>query len=218
MRRYLFADESGDFGFSNKPNVSRYYTICTVTCNTCEIGTKLLELRRELAWEKAPLGEYFHASEDKQEIRNRVFDLLRSADFQIDATIMEKRKAQPQVRGTNSVFYRYGWFYHFRNIARRIFDAPTTELLITAASVGTRKQQATFTSVVNNVVQQIAPGNLWSTYFCPAASDPCLQVADYCAWAIHKKWERKDTRSYDLIHAKIRREYDLWSHGTKTYY
>jgi hypothetical protein len=218
MRRYLFADESGDFDFSNKPNVSRYYTICTVTCNTCEIGTQLLELRRELAWEKAPLGEYFHASEDKQEIRDRVFDLLGAADFQVDATIMEKRKAQPQVRETHSVFYRYGWFYHFRNIARRVFDSPTTELLITAASVGTRKQQATFTFVVNNVVQQVARGNSWSTYFCPAASDPCLQVADYCAWAIHKKWERKDTRSYDLIRAKIRREYDLWSHGTKTYY
>jgi hypothetical protein len=173
MRRYLFADESGDFDFSSKPNVSRYYTICTVVCDTCEIGTKLLELRRELAWEKAPLGEYFHASEDK---------------------------------------------HHFKNIARRIFDAPSSELLITAASVGTRKQQATFTFVVNNVVQQIAPGNSWSTYFCPAASDPCLQVADYCAWAIHKKWERKDTRSYDLIRAKIRREYDLWSHAAKTYY
>lgn len=218
MRKYLFADESGDFEFSLKSNVSRYYIICTVTCNACDIGNTLLELRRRRAWEKAPLGDYFHACEDKQVIRDAVFRLLADSDFQIDATIMEKRKAQRQVRENNATFYRYGWFYHFRNVARRIFDEPNTELLITTASVGTRKQQAAFASVVNDVVQQVAARNSWSTYFCPAAPDPCLQVADYCAWAIQKKWERRDVRSYDLIRAKIRREYDLWAHGKKTYY
>jgi hypothetical protein len=218
MRKYLFADESGDFEFSNKHNVSRFYIICTVTCSACDIGTRLLDLRRQLAWDKQPLGEYFHACEDKQVVRDRVFALLRDQDFQIDATIMEKRKAQPQVRATNASFYKYGWYYHFRSIAKRVFHQPTAELLITAASVGTRKQQAIFTSTVNDVVQQVATGNRWSTYFCPSAADPCLQVADYCAWAIQKKWERNDFRSYDLIRHKIRREYDLWSHGTKTYY
>jgi len=50
------------------------------------------------------------------------------------------------------------------------------------------------------------------------AADPCLQIADYCAWAIQRKWERQDLRSYDLIRAKIRSEYDLWAKGTDYYY
>jgi hypothetical protein len=30
----------------------------------------------------------------------------------------------------------------------------------------------------------------------PHMSDPCLQVADYCTWAIQRKWERGDERSH----------------------
>jgi hypothetical protein len=52
------------------------------------------------------------------------------------------------------------------------------------------------------------------TTFCPAAADPCVQIADYCAWAIQRKWERADERSYRLIAGKIDHEYDLWARGT----
>ena len=52
----------------------------------------------------------------------------------------------------------------------------------------------------------------------PAASDPCLQVADYCCWAIGRKWERGDTRSYDLIATKIQSEFDLFRRGAARHY
>jgi hypothetical protein len=218
MRKYLFADEAGDFEFARKPNVSRYFIVCTVTSNECELGHELLNLRRELAWTKHEhLKDYFHASEDKQEIRDLVFDLIRQADIRIDATIMEKSKAQPQTRTTPARFYQYGWFFHFKNIARGILQAED-ELLLTAASIATKKAQAVFTATVNDVVQQVASSNSWATCFCPASVDPCLQVADYCTWAIQRKWERNDVRSYALISSKIVREYDLWSSGTRHYY
>jgi len=52
----------------------------------------------------------------------------------------------------------------------------------------------------------------------PPESDPCLQVADYCVWAIQRKWERDDSRSYDLIKDKIESEFDVWSIGSTHYY
>ena len=58
----------------------------------------------------------------------------------------------------------------------------------------------------------------YRTDFCPAAADPCLQVADYCAWALQRKWERNDLRSYNLISDRITYEYDLWSRGDKHHY
>lgn len=217
MNRFLFADEAGDFDFSRKHNVSRYYIICAVTMDDCEVGHELLRLRRKLAWDGYPLGDYFHASTDKQKVRDAVFDLISQYNFNIYAKILEKSKAQPQTRTTNHRFYHYGWFYLLRYAAPKIFD-PNTELLITTASVGTKRGQAYFTSAVNDVVQQIAIKNEWQTYFCPASSDPCLQVADYCTWAIQRKWERGDTKSYGLIAPKIRYEYDLWGKGTRHYY
>jgi hypothetical protein len=40
----------------------------------------------------------------------------------------------------------------------------------------------------------------------PALSNPCLQVADYCCWAVQRKWERNDRRSFNLIEQFIASE------------
>jgi hypothetical protein len=61
----------------------------------------------------------------------------------------------------------------------------------------------------------------WKADFMPCHADPCLQVADYCAWAIQRKWESKgksDVRSYDIIKGKITYEYDLFESGKTNYY
>jgi hypothetical protein len=65
-RLYAFADEAGDFNFSNNPRASRYFIVCTMTCHSCSsLGGALLDLRRELIWDGQAVSEYFHATEDK---------------------------------------------------------------------------------------------------------------------------------------------------------
>ena len=216
-RRFIFSDEAGCFNFARKTNVSRFFIICTVTMDSCGIGGALLDLRREMMWQKAPLNDYFHAEEDKQEVRNAVFDLLARYDLRVQATILEKSKAQPQTRPTKERFYQYGWHYHFKHSFSPVVTRQD-DLLIVAASIGTKKGQAVFTNAVNDVVQQHIPKKQWSTFFCSSASDPCLQVADYCTWAIQRKWERDDTKSYDLTKDRITREYDLWQASKDHYY
>jgi hypothetical protein len=46
-----------------------------------------------------------------------------------------------------------------------------------------------------------------------AAVEPCLQVADYCCWAVHRKWERNDKRSYELISDRIDSEFALFGNS-----
>ncbi len=216
-RLFIFADEAGCFNFSNHPSASRYFIVCTIACDSCAIGTELLDLRRQLIWEKAPVREFFHASSDKQAIRDRVFQVLQGQNFSIQATILEKAKAQPKTRPTKNRFYKYGWYLHFKFVAPKITHI-ATELQITTASVGTHKGQAAFTSAVNDVVQQVIHGKTWVTNFCRSAADPCLQAVDYCTWAIQRKWESGDDRSYDLIKSKLIHEVDSWAHGKKLYY
>lgn len=218
-RLFIFADEAGDFNFSRNPGASRYYIVCTIACADCaSLGADMLNLRRELIWEKAPIREYFHASEDKQIVRDRVFALLQKHDFSIQATILEKSKAYPHIKPTNHRFYQYGWFYHFKNAAPKVLNAKIKEMLITAASVGTHKGQIHFTAAVNDVVQQVLGNRAWSTNFCRAIADPCVQAADYCTWAIQKKWESNNLLSYNLIQSKIVHEVDIWSHGNTHQY
>lgn len=218
-RLFVFADEAGCFNFSRKPGASRYYIICTISCTSCvTLASSLIELRRALIWEDAPVGEYFHASQDRQVVRDRVFNVLGQHDFSIQATIMEKSKAYPRIRPTNQRFYQYGWFHHFKYAAPKIIRNEVKELQITVGSINTAANQGAFSFAVNDVVQQIAKGVASRTNFCRAVADPCVQAADYCTWAIQKKWERGDVRSYDLIRDRIVHEYDMWSHGTTHQY
>lgn len=217
--RFVFADEAGDFTFEKRQNVSRYFVLATVTMSDCDVGSALQLLRRELVWEGAELPDYFHACEDKQTIRDRVFATILKHKFKIQATILEKSKAQPQVRASKARFYKYPWFYHFRHgISKHVPE--DTKLLVTAASIGNRKEKLTFCNALHDVMGQTITKGDWAVDFRPAATDHCLQVADYCAWAIQRKWESggKDTRSFDLIKDRVSYEYDLWKNGTKHYY
>lgn len=216
-RAYIFSDEAGCFAFLKNNRASKYFLVCTVTADSCAIGDSLQALRRDMVWRGLPVKEEFHATEDKQEVRNEVYDLLSRQDFRVDATLLEKSKAQPHTRATPDAFYKYAWFYHFKHVGPKILK-DRTEALITAAALGTNKGQAVYTSAVNDVLQQVVQRQQWKTFFPRSVADPCLQVADYCAWAIQRKWERDDTRSYDLISEKIYSEYDLWRTGQRHYY
>lgn len=217
MDQYLFSDEAGDFTFNREPNVSRFFIICTVAASSLQLGVKLTELRHDLLREGAPIGDCFHATTDAQQVRDRVYAALVESDFTFQATICEKSKAQPQVRESKARFYKYPWYYHFKfGLAPHL--KADDRLLVTAASIGTKKEKQTYTSSLKDVVNQSAKHVDWAVDFRPALADPCLQAADYCAWAIQRKWERGDTRSLDLIRSKLTYEYELWRHGQTHYY
>jgi hypothetical protein len=214
--QYVFADEAGNFDFSRGSGASRYFVLCTASADSCDIGDELLHLRRELGWKGLHLDQVFHASEDPQAVRDEVFGLLQKSDFRVDATILEKRKAQLHLQSERGL-YKMAWFLHFKYVAPRVASRDD-RLFVIAASVGTKKKRAAFHLAVDDVVHQVSPCHSYRVAFWPMESDPCLQVADYCTWAIQRKWERNDVRSYDLIKDKIKSEKDIWRVGTQLYY
>ncbi|MGH2535317.1 MAG: DUF3800 domain-containing protein [Thermomicrobiales bacterium] len=216
-RKYVFADESGNFDFSRQPSATRYFILTSITMDHCDVGNALLELRREMAWSGIQLRGEFHATEDDQAIRNEVFKLLESIDFRVDATILEKPKAQPHLQQDEMRFYKTAWYQHMKQVAPLIATAED-ELLVVGASLGTKKKRRLFSEAIADVVQQTSPSPHFYTAAWSAACEPCLQVADYCSWAIQRKWERNDTRSYDLIREKIRTEFDVFHDSGRLYY
>jgi hypothetical protein len=217
-RLHLFADEAGNFDFRTGPNISKYFVVCTVLMPSFEVANDLLALKRELAWEQQPIGDFFHATTDKNAIKDRVFAELLKHDFTVQATIMEKRKAAPKIRPNDHRFYQHGWYYHF------LYGLPAAlkecdELHVTAASVGTKRGQVAFTDAVRDVIRQTeGRRRKVRSSFWQCSTDPCLQVADYCTWAIQRKWEKQELRYYDLIADRITYEYDLFRKGTQYFY
>ena len=216
-RVYVFADESGNFAFNRKPGSTKYFIIVTITLADCACGAALLALRRELAWEAVGLESEFHATTDAQAVRDRVFTTLKGFPFRVDATMLEKAKAQPQLCSSDTRFYQYAWFYHMKYVMRRIVQSQD-EALIVGASIGTNRQRSAFRDAINDVIAQVSPTVDHRVASWSADSDPCLQLADYCAWAIQRKWESGDSRSYDLIKDKIATEFNAFRSGTKLYY
>lgn len=216
---YCFADEAGNFDFrppTASRNASRFFTLATATMNACVAGDALLELRRSLAIAGHHIPSHFHAAEDSQRLRDAVFDVLSRHDFRVDATVFEKCKAYPNIASDARYFYRLAWYLHFKHVAPRIGGIFRRPILVVAASMTTKGRQAEFHAAVQSVADQVYAGPI-QTAMWPSASDPCLWVADYCTWAIQRKWERGDTRSYDLIKDRIRSEFDVWRTGTARY-
>lgn len=211
-RVYLFVDESGDLSFkrTTKRGPTRYFILTTVTTTDESIGVQLSNLRRQLAWNEAvDLPGYFHVTDDQQIVRDRVFAVLSQHHFQIHSTIYAKRHAFQHIRDDDLYFYKLAWYLHLKHVTPNVVGE-VDELYVVAASMHTKKKRRAFYSAVQSVVRQVSPTTNFKTVYWSASSEPCLQVADYCSWAIHRKWERGDSRSYDLIKDKIRSEHAIW--------
>jgi hypothetical protein len=80
------------------------------------------------------------------------------------------------------------------------------------ATLGTRVKQGILDEAIQDVVSQVIGYRSLQrqAISCSSRSEPCLQVADYCCWAIQRKWERHDDRSYILLKDKIESEYRLF--------
>lgn len=182
------------------------------------IAHELLGLRKQLVWDEVCDKDRFHATTDKQAVRDEVFKIIQKHNFRIDATILEKSKSEPQLRISNHEFYKYAWYYHFKKIGPLICNK-NDELFISPASIGTSKEKAIFKNCVRDVVTQVIPTVDWRIWFVESKSHPCLQIADYCTWAIQRKWEElEDDRSHVLIADKIHTEFDLFRTGSRHYY
>jgi len=216
-RIHIYADEAGNFDFSRKPGASLYFILTTVRMDDHRIAEELSAPRRELAWNGFDLRREFHATEDLQVVRNEVFRIVSVHDFRVDATLLYKPKTQPHVRATEERFYKTAWYYHMKHVTPRIAGRDD-DLLVVAASVGTQKKRSTFHSAVRDVMGQVKQTGRMEVAYWPCAVEPCLQVADYCSWAIQRKWENGDTRSYELIKDKVWSEYDLFDAGKTEYY
>ena len=109
---FLYLDESGTYVFSK--NGSEYLIFTALaTNNPYALQHRLCELEKKLRKDNklASDSEYFHATEDKQIVRDEVFDVLKSSDdFTIDSIIVEKCKTNPTLYEPTRLYKK---IYHY---------------------------------------------------------------------------------------------------------
>ena len=215
---YIFLDESGNLDFS--PTGTKYFVLTSIsTTRPFSFHEPLEELRYELLegrWDK----EYFHCAEDNRFVRRRVFEVIadRAYGIEIDALIIEKAKVEPHVV-QNGNFYPEMLGTLLKSVIQERVHADAREAIVITDTVPVRKGRRSVERSAKAVLKATLPeGQQYRLLHHSSRSHYGLQVADYCCWAIFRKYERGDPAYYRKIEDSIFSEYDALESRTARYY
>jgi hypothetical protein len=215
---YVFLDEAGDFNFS--PTGTKFFTLTAVTkTRPFDWDALIMSLKYDLI-ETGLNIEYFHAAEDRQGVRDRVFKIVGESlpDSRIDGLIIEKRKTGPALQIAEKFYPRMiGYLLRYILEPRNLRDYAEVIVLTDSIPVS-RKREAVEKAIKQTLSRMLPAGTKYMVLHHASKSCAGLQIVDYCNWAIFRKWERGDSRSYDLIRTGIRSEFDIFRSGTRYYY
>ena len=208
VRVEIYGDESGDFSFSGKPGASQYFMVTTIAVRENTLGHQLLNLRRDLMWERYALPRGFHAQQDSAELRDRVYDVIAASGIRIDSTIVAKSDVRKPLQRSNLRFLNFVWFAHLRHVIPRIAGAGD-EIMVVGAAVRTQMSDTDVRNALGQIVTDVHPGP-GHAHIVNASTDFMVQAADYCGWAVQRKWERGDFRAYNRVRHLIASEHELF--------
>ena len=211
---YLFLDEAGNLDFSK--HGTKYFVLGGITKERPFHAYKeLTELKYDLV-ERGMGLDYFHAAEDNQSTRNQVFDTIEKhlAGVAVDSIIVEKHKVDAALCGEER-FYPKVLGTLLREILRHYPLAEFAEVIVFTDSLPVQRKRAAVEKGVKMTLAAMLPATVrYRVLHHASKSNLDLQIADYCTWAIYRKWNRQDTRSFQRVSAAVRREWDVLQAGT----
>lgn len=234
---YIFIDESGNFDFS--PKGTKYFALTSVATVKPSTGREaFLELKYNLLKERnSGVTDFFHATEDQQNIRDRVFNLIgKSDDFLVDSIIAQKNKTNPSLLQRTEVYQGKDGKDHVRAVKTEeefyrmisntllkytfnnygALDHIEQVVVILGALFTKNKQEYVLKNLKKYLKENF--GKPFFIYFHSVQCDINCQIADYCGWAIYVNWERGETRPLESIKGKVKSMFEIFKSGTTEYY
>ena len=215
---YVFLDEGGNFDFS--PKGTKVFTLTGVTkLRPFVLGRALETIKYDLIEQGLEL-ERFHASTDKQWVRDQVFAEIRRhlEHLRIDSLIVEKCKTGPALRLPGE-FYPRMLGYVLRYIVNGVDLSKVGEVIVITDTIPIKRNRSAVEKAIKKTLRELLPAQTRFRIM-HHASKSChgLQVADYCNWAIYKRWTTDEQRPYSAIKGAIRSEFDIFRTGITSYY
>jgi hypothetical protein len=138
----------------------------------------------------------------------------------VDSLVIEKAKTSPALQQPDA-FYPRMMGYLIRYALKGCWDHPISEVIVITDNLPTtRNGKSPVMKAIKTTLRTILPvahQNFRVLHFA-SKSLYGLQIADYYNWAIFRKWERGDTRSYDLIKPNLSSEFEIFRTGSVHYY
>lgn len=184
MSVFLFFGESGNFDFS--PGGTRFIVFGALTTRS---PGPLLRPLSDLRYALLASGEEieaFHATEDKQVVRDQVFQIIRSArDVEFDSVVVEKRKVDPKLYEAARFYPEFGHAL-LRDIFARYPD-PSERIVIVTDLLPLTKTKKAVEKAFKGYIRQNFASRVFTILHHPSSSHACLQAADYCTWAVFRR-------------------------------
>ena len=170
----------------------------------------------------------FHAKDDHAEIRSKVFELLVGLDFKFYAVVKDMRAVREYVKSRNAMdsAYRYrpNELYdltvrmlfkqrlhkedHYKVIFARRGKSDRTEALKHQLEQA-RQAFLQEHKLTSNPALEIIPAYPWG--------QPCIQVTDYCLWALQRCYEKHEPRFLNALWSKVSLIHDVDDRGDAKY-
>jgi len=207
---FIYIDESGNFDFTTKGTRHLVFGVFT-TNQPLENSAQLAKLKYELLTKGIDIAN-FHASEDLQVVRDRVFEIINSnSSCRAISMWLDKQDLDSREFGAIGVYKILG-----NHISKYIGDlalaSGTQKLVIIFDKALTRKDQnAVFSALKPNFSVLGLPYHL---YFHHVTKDFNGQIADYLAWARFISLERGEVRPLSTLPDNLSGEIRIFSSFT----
>lgn len=206
---YVFIDESWNMDFSSK--WTKYFVLSAVTTiNPIKSSLPLQDLKYKLlksnTWWRD--FQHFHATEDRQHIRDQVFDEINKMDsIFVNYLYAEKSKTHP-IYQKRDKFYTLLWWALSKYILKKYEWSNYEKIIIIFDKTLTKKEEDSFFKEIKPELKKI--WKPYAIYFHQTLSDFNWQIADYFAWAKYVSLERWENRPLEQIKNISKDEFDIF--------
>ena len=206
---YIFLDEGGNFDFTIKG--TRYFSLSCVTIERPFLINPHLDQYKYDCVEWGLPQEYFHCTDDNNYVRKKVFDAInKHLDFiRIDSLLIEKSTTPDNLQDPKH-FYPKMLGLLLKYVVEVIVKRnELNEIIIITDNIPINEKRKAIEKTIKQTLTELLPKTIgYRILHHSSRSHYGLQIADYCNWAIFRKWERGETKYYDQIKEAIKSEQD----------
>ncbi len=212
---YVFIDESGNLDFSLRG--TKYFVLAAVaTFDPVATSCRLQELKYQLLSENQ-ICENFHASEDRQAIRDMVYPKIASLSEKIKIYYLfaKKCKTYPALRPPDQ-FYGLVGGAMVKYLLKVWKESAYEKIIIIFDKALKNKDQNAFLKELKPKLKKIQKP--YFIHFHRAVSDFNSQIADYAAWAKFVSLEKEEQRPLEALSSVRKSQFDIFHAGIHEYY
>lgn len=211
---YLYLDETGQLGLSSSP----YFGLGQAMFKG-EMGSMTWEgtkLRFDLERNGVRLPKGFHAKNDRESTREKVFDLIAKHAPRFDFTLLRKKylpeKSRQDIESDEIALYYLAWKKHFTYQATYLLR-PSHRVFVVAESLSEHpKKQEAATKAIKDVLKAYPRLDITLCVWDNPTSWG-LQVADYGLWAVQRDLMSGYCRHFKTISPLVASVYSPWEEG-----